>query len=588
MENPVEEIKAKADIVSFIGSYIALKKAGKNFKAVCPFHQEKTPSFVISPERQIWHCFGSCGEGGDVIKFFMKWENVSFFEAVKELAHRFGIKTDKISFEDKAWQKRERLIAINNLAKDYFHYLLIKTDYGKRALDYLNERKINLGTVKKFELGYAPSSWDSLVKFLKRKKYNESEIYEAGLVVRSERGSFYDRFRGRLVFPIKDSRANTIGFSGRALDNKEKSAKYINTPESPLYHKRESLYGIHLAKEAIKKNGNVILVEGEFDMITPYQAGIENIVAIKGSAVTVQQLNLLKRYTTRINLSLDADSAGEEAIRRGIEEAENMEFDIGVVIFKGGKDPDEAVRANPDEFKKAVKKAQPIYDFIINFFTKKFPEGDAYAKKNIVEGVVPYLARIRNPVVQSYSIRKLAENLNIDEKSIQSLIRKHFWEKKKNVFLPQARLQKKEIHREIILQKYLLSLIFQCDNPYKMIDQAMQVLQLSDFSIVSYAKILNLFLDFKKNNPVFARDKFDKLLVKELKAVYDELYLFASADLGLENENFDKIVAEIRKYSLKRKIKEMMTQEKLNEEKEKELAIMNESLKELEKKTVKL
>ena len=295
MENPIEEIKKKIDIVEFIGSFITLKKAGRNYKAVCPFHQEKTPSFVISPERGIWHCFGACGEGGDVIKFLMKWENITFIEALRELAKKTGVKLNKISFEDKIWQKKEKYLGMNQIAGEFFHYILKKTAFGKKASQYLKNRALNQSIIDKFQLGYSPSSWDSLKLFLKKKKYEEEEIMENGLLIRSERGSYYDRFRGRLMFPLKDGRNNILGFSGRILDEKEKEAKYINTPETPIYHKRETLFGINLAKEEIKKKQNAFIVEGEFDMIIPYQFGFSNFVAVKGTALTNEQLMLLKQ-----------------------------------------------------------------------------------------------------------------------------------------------------------------------------------------------------------------------------------------------------------------------------------------------------
>ncbi|MDH7476699.1 MAG: CHC2 zinc finger domain-containing protein, partial [Microgenomates group bacterium] len=204
MDSPVEEIKKKIDIVSFIGSFIALKKSGRNFKALCPFHQEKTPSFVVSPDRQIWHCFGACQEGGDIFRFLMKWENITFIEALRELAEKTGVRLRKITIEDKTWKKKERLITINQLSAEYFEFILHKTPFGKKCLKYLSDRGVNQKIASKFKLGYAPQSWDSLWPFLKKKKFSDQEIIESGLVVVRQQGGFYDRFRGRLIFPIKD------------------------------------------------------------------------------------------------------------------------------------------------------------------------------------------------------------------------------------------------------------------------------------------------------------------------------------------------------------------------------------------------
>jgi len=588
MDDSIAEIRSKIDIVNFIGSYIALKKAGHNFKGLCPFHNEKTPSFVVSPDRQIWHCFGSCQDGGDAIKFFMKMENIGFIEALKELAQKFGVKLKKLEINDKLSQKKERILQINSLAKEFFQYILHKSQYGKRALDYLESRGIKAPIMKKFELGYAPSSWDSITKFLIRKNFSQEELFEAGLLVKSDKGRYYDRFRGRLIFPIKDVRDNVIGFSGRLLDNHDKSAKYINTPESLIYHKRESLFGIQLAKEAIKKEGNVILVEGEFDMISPYVYGIENIVAIKGSAVTKEQLVLIKRYTNRINLALDADSAGAEAMKRGIEEAESMEFDIGIIIFEGGKDPDEAVRKDPTKFKKSISQAISIYDFIINFYQKKYPGNDPFSKKNIAEGVTPYISRTRNPVIRSYTIRKLAEALGVDEKSIESLLKKQYWEKKKSFGFNKIIVKKSEIDREIILQKYLLSSIFQNEKPYLEFEKAFVTLAIDDFSVVAYQKIIEHFIKFQSSE-VFKINKFSDYLPNELRPALDEIYLFATLDTDPGQENFEKIIAEIKKFSLKKKIKDMVSANgEMTLEKENELLVINKKLKELEKMTGRL
>ena len=586
MENPVDEIKRKIGIVEFIGLYIALKKAGRNFKAICPFHQEKTPSFIISPERQIWHCFGACGDGGDIIKFLMKWENITFIEALRELADKAGIKLKRLDIEDRVWQKKERIITLNQWAKDFFQYVLNKTQYGKKAIDYLSSRKIKQEIIKRFEIGYAPSSWDSLSKFLKTKKFAHEESSQAGLLIKSDGGRYYDRFRGRLIFPIKDARSNVIGFSGRTLDPKEKAAKYVNTPETPVYHKRESLYGIDLAKEAIKKEKNAIIVEGEFDMISPFQAGIENIVAIKGSALTYEQLIILKRYTNRVNLALDADSAGEEAIKRGIEEGENLEFEIGIISVAGGKDPDEAVRNDPKKFKESIKKAQPIYDFIINFYQKKYPGDDPFSKKNIAEGVTPFLLKIKNPIVQAYSIKKLAKAVGVEERSIEALIRKQRREKKLP-FISKVKPEKQEVSRQIILEKYLLSVIFQNGDPFKLVDKIATVITEADFSIVSHQKIFQLLLNWRDKNNKFSVKDFHQSLPSQLKPVFDEIYLFASIDTGLNQSHQQKIVCEIKKDSLKKKIKQLMA-DKNSQDQEKTLTELNKRLTELEKSMAKL
>lgn len=589
MESVIEEIKKKVDIVTFISSYIPLKKVGRNYKSLCPFHQERTPSFVISPDRQIWHCFGACQEGGDLIKFLMKWENITFIEALRDIAGKAGIRLTKVNFEDKFWKKKERIIALNSLATEYFEYILHKSRYGKKALDYLKQRSLDEKIIKKFQLGYAPLSWDSLSNFLKKKKYNEAEIFDSGLLVKNDRGNLYDRFRGRLVFPIKDARGNVIGFSGRTLEESAKEAKYINTPETILYHKRESLYGINLAKDAVKKENNIFLVEGEFDVISPHRLGIENIAAIKGSAVTKEQLLFLKRITNKITLALDSDTAGEEAMKKGIEEAENLEFDVSIVSFDFAKDPDEAIRKDPIKFKKAIKNSVPFYDFIISLSQKKNPTSDPYGKKQIAEEVAIFIEKIKNPVVQSHYIKKIALILGVTEASIEALMRNMRRKRLQRFTMPVQKKTASEMMRETVIQKYLLSVIFQSENPFKRSQDVFKTFDISDFSVPAYQKICQLLFNYKKKEEVFSLNRFIEMLPPELRSTFDELYLFASTEIDVKNEKIEKLVYEAKRYSLKRKISQLLSSEIPDEIKSNEsLKLTNQELTRIEKKILSL
>ena len=587
MENPIEEIKKKIDIVEFIGSFITLKKAGRNFKAVCPFHQEKTPSFVVSPERSIWHCFGACGEGGDVIKFLMKWENITFIEALRELAKKTGIKLNKISFEDKIWQKKERYLGMNQLASEFFHYILNKTAFGKKASQYLKDRALNQSIVDKFQLGYSPSSWDSLKLFLKKKKYEEEEMLENGLLVKSESGSYYDRFRGRLMFPLKDGRNNVLGFSGRILDGKEKEAKYINTPETPIYHKRETLFGINLAKEEIKKKKNVFIVEGELDVITPYQHGFSNFVAVKGTALTNEQLMLLKRYTDRITLMMDADPAGIESIKRGIDEAEKFDFEIRVVNIDYAKDPDEALKKDPTQFKRLIAKPIPVYDFLIATAQKKYPEESAFAKKKIGEETIPIIEKISNPIVRTFYIKKLAGILEVSEITVENLI-SQLKRKKKQLSLNKIKYNKPvEDSRELTVDKYILSVVFQNEDPKEIYHKFFNVLKPKYFLHPSYEKISRFFFDEIEKNKKVDINQFGKNLPEELRPIFDEIFLFASTDHNLSDASLDRLIYEIKKYYFKREIKKLLSEEE-SVEKKKQLKKISEDLKEVEKKLISL
>lgn len=589
MEVTVDELKQRINIIEHIGSYIPLKKAGRNFKANCPFHNEKTPSFVISPDRQIWHCFGSCHDGGDVIKFMMKWDNVTFYEAVTELARKYGATLKHTGMTDRQAALRERLVSVNSKAQEFFEYVLHKTKFGTKAVEYLTQRGLDERTIKAFHIGYAPSSWDSLSRFLKKKKFTDAEIVSGGLVIASGKGS-YDRFRGRIVFPLIDARGVTIGFSGRVLKGESDGAKYINSPETPLYHKRETLYGIHLAKEAIRKEGNAILVEGEFDMITSYKIGIENVVAIKGSAVTKEQLAYLKRFTERITFALDADEAGIEALKKGLEVAETMEFEVLVAPFGFAKDPDVAARTDPVRFKKAVKEAISVYDFLISHLQGKYPATDPFAKKNIGTEIIPIIDRIINPIVRTYYMKKMSSILDITETEIREMAAKM-----KRKFAP--RFERKSLSpvssgtdRGELIQKYLLSVTFQHSNPHLLFEKLVSTIDITFFSIPSYQKIIKAFIEYKKKHgEKFEANTFLKELPFELQAVFDEVYLYASGDVDLEKENVDKLMHELQRMGLKRLIGKLTSEgEDLDEKKKLKLQKAFEELNEVEKTIVAL
>lgn len=588
MSNLNEEIKKRVDIIEFIGQYVKLKRAGRNFKGLCPFHQEKTPSFVVSPDRQIWHCFGTCGDGGDVIKFMMKWENVTFLEALKEFAEKLNIPFEGKELQDSGLKERERMFQANRTAANFYSYMLFESSYGARGREYLKSRGIRDEIAKKFELGYAPSSWDSLTRFMNHKKYSDQELIDVGLSLRSERNTVYDRFRGRLVFPLKDTRGNIVGFSGRVLDPKEKSAKYVNTPETAIYHKRETLFGLSVVKEGIRKEKSIILVEGEFDMITPYQYGVENIVAIKGAAVTKEQLMLIKRYTNRVYLMLDADEAGEEAIKRGIEEAESMEFELGVISIDYAKDPDEAIKTDLPRFKKLISAPVTVYDYLIDFYKKRFPDNDAFSKKNIAEAIAPFFNYIRNPIVESHYVKKLSALLDVSEESVRSLLRRKSYQRKSTSrqFVSKPSPQK---NREEILEKYFLSSILQFENKPVILDKVTAIISADDLSYPAYGKLLNELLAKKTMFSGTAdMNAFTAAIPDELKPVCDELYLYATVDEGgVQERSIEKMAYEIREKSLKKELNRLLALDTDDSaEKESRLSQVNLLIKELEKKAV--
>jgi len=413
VEDQIREIKEKTDIVDLISQYVPLKKAGKNYKGLCPFHNEKTPSFMVSPELQIFKCFG-CGEGGDVYKFLMKIEGMEFGEALRSLAQKAGVKlrTYRPSPEE---DRRKRILEINHLASQYFHYLLIRRKVGRKALNYLLvERGFSKRLIEEFTLGYAPNSWDSLGRYLLSKGYTLSEIVAAGLAIPKDTGrKFYDRFRGRVIFPLRDSRGRIVGFSGRALRSGQEP-KYINTPETLVFHKGEFLYGFFAARQEIRKANLAIVVEGETDFLTPYSRGTRNVVASKGTALTREQIRLLKRYTENIALCFDTDLAGNEAARRGIDLAESEGLNISVIILpEKYKDPDECARADPEAWKKAASTPVPVYTFFFESAFRKYNPRDPVGKKKISRALLPVINRIPDEIERAHYVQRLAQGLGV-------------------------------------------------------------------------------------------------------------------------------------------------------------------------------
>lgn len=413
-----DEVKAKADIVATISRYVSLKQAGRNFKGLCPFHKEKTPSFMVSPDRQAFYCFG-CGKGGSVIDFIMQYHNLEFKEALADLAHELGI---TLSQDSKGvGDSRERLQALLQQAKEYYRYILLTHAVGKEARLYMKDRGITDALSETFGFGYSPNSWDGVTSYLKKKGYATEELIESGLTVASQRGG-YDRFRGRLMFPLCDHRGGIVGFSGRLLSPTAKEAKYINSPETPLYSKSKHLFGLNVTKKNIQERGSVVIMEGEFDVISSYHIGISNVVGIKGTAVTEDQLRLLKRYTTKLVFALDHDIAGDAASRRGIQLAEQAGFEVYVAKLTSGKDPDEIARHSPHELTKAIEKARVVYDFYLDTLKDRFDLQSPYGKKQASEEIVPVLVDIQNSVLQAHYIKEAASLFGVTADTITQSI----------------------------------------------------------------------------------------------------------------------------------------------------------------------
>jgi len=426
MLTPIDEIKERLDIIEVIGSYIKLQKTGANYRAVCPFHSEKKPSFFISPSRQIWHCFG-CQKGGDVFGFVKEIEGVEFGDALRILARKAGVELKRQTPEMAKMQtERQKLYEICELATKFFEKQLNESKSGEPAKKYLLERGIKEESIKKWRLGYAPDVWQSLSDFLESRNYKKQEIERAGLALTSEKGSFYDRFRGRIIFPIFDLNSQVVGYGGRVFKEKDKAevAKYVNTPNTLLYDKSRILYGLDKAKVEIRKKDSCILVEGYTDVIMANQAGTLNVVATSGTALTHFQLKILKRYTENLILGFDMDIAGDSATKRGIDLAQTLGFNIKVLRLPEGKDAAEIIFKNTKEWEEALSEPKSIIDFYFESAFKGRDEKSPEGKKEISKILLPIIKRIPNKIVQSHWTNELAKKLDVKEEDIEEEMKK--------------------------------------------------------------------------------------------------------------------------------------------------------------------
>ena len=447
----VEEIKSKVDIAELIQEYVPLKKAGRNFKGLCPFHGEKTPSFMVNPELQIFKCFG-CNSGGDAYTFLQKMEGMEFGEALQHLADRVGVKL--VSYRPTgAEQIKEKLVGINTLTGQVYHWLLTQQKTGKGALEYLKGRGITDEAIDKFKLGFAPNNWDFLTKFLVgKKKYAADDLNRVGLGVKN-----YDRFRNRIMFPLTNVRGQVMGFAGRVMPgaSEKEGGKYVNTPETEIYHKSELLYGLDVTRAEIKNAGWAVVVEGEIDAIASWQAGVKNVVAIKGSALTEKQVELLRRICDTIVLALDMDVAGDAASRRGIEIADRNGLMVKVVKLTGAKDPGEYAIADSEGWKKAVAEAIPVYDFYLQSAVDRYGL-EVAGKKKIGQELLPIWANISDEIVKAHYIKLLAKTLGVEEEDIRHQMTKTLISKSET--LNKSQDSKQQIPRREILEEYVIEL----------------------------------------------------------------------------------------------------------------------------------
>jgi DNA primase len=434
MSSPeIEEIKNRLNIAEVVGEYIRLTKAGSSWKALCPFHNEKSPSFMVSEERGSWHCFG-CGKGGDVFSFVMEIEGTGFREALEQLAQKAGVELPRTRTNDQGSainEKKGDLYKILELATKWYEKNLWEGKGKEKILPYLRERGLNDESIRKFRLGYAPDGWRNLLEFLTKKSYSIEEINKTGLLVEKNKedsdihNTYYDRFRDRIMFPIQDIVGRVVGYSARvAPGGDEKNAKYVNTPQTALYDKSRILYGLNLAKVEIKKASETVLVEGNTDVIAAHQAGFENTVAVSGTALTDEQVKILKRYGENIKMGFDMDAAGQAAARRSIRTCLENDLNVKIILLSSGKDAAESLKENPQDWKAAVENAEGVMEYYFKEIFSRYDPKKPADKKKIAQELLNVIKDIANPVEQQHWIKTLAGKIGTEEKILFGVLEK--------------------------------------------------------------------------------------------------------------------------------------------------------------------
>lgn len=563
----VEEIKNRLNIADLIGEYVRLTKAGSNYKALCPFHNEKTPSFMVSEERGSWHCFG-CGKGGDAFSFLMELEGIGFREALEQLAGKAGVELKKKSGSwetgDESGEEKKKLFAILELATKWYEKNLWEGKGKEKILKYLRERGLSNESIKKFRLGYAPDGWRNIMEFLLKKNYSVKEISKTGLLVEKDADpnilntKYYDRFRDRIIFPIQDISGRVVGFSARvAPGGDEKSAKYVNTPQTVLYDKGKILYGLNFSKIEIKKRNEAVLVEGNTDVIAAHQAGFENTIAVSGTALTDEQVKILKRYAENIKMGFDMDAAGQTAARRSIKTCLENDLNVKIITLSSGKDAAESLRENREIWKKAVESAEGVIEYYFREAFTRYDPKKPTDKKKIAQELLNVIKDISNPVEQAHWIKKLGARIRTDEKILLEVLRKAMSKEKSS---PQTAVHNAMDSREKSLEEKILGILLAYPRDCR---RELAKINLEDFQKEEVRAIIEAIKHDEENfslksiKALFSDYETDKFLSE---AVFEAEVKFG-VGLGDDQQQLDPI-SELSGYI--RRLKEKKLKEKIS------------------------
>lgn len=535
------------DIAAVISEYISLKKKGQNYWACCPFHGEKSPSFSVRPDKGFYHCFG-CGASGNVITFLMNYEHLTFPEALEKLAHRANIPLPEevMTPQQKAREAhRQRLYEVNQMAERFFHNCLVKTEMGKPGLDYLLQRGLTRDTIESFNLGFAPDSWDKLYKAFKDHGVEEKTLLELHLIRQSE-GKTYDFFRNRVIFPIHDGRGRTIGFGGRILDNDTSMAKYMNSPESPIFDKGKNLFAFDHAYKSIRQSKQAILVEGYMDVISAHNKGVTNVVASLGTAYTVDHGKLLSRQAEEIVLAYDMDGAGQKAAKRAIDLLQNTDFKVRVLAMPDGKDPDDYVRNHgADAFRSLVSEAVKPFDYLLNEALIGHDTNTREGKEAILSKLFPYIAKDHSEPRREAMLRSLAMPLWLDNSTIYGYFREFL--KKGDVHLVTEEEEPKALTRVASDDEDKL-LMLMMDNPH-CLSEALQFMLVEDFASPHHRELIRALVAVLEETSSLTGEAIEAKLSNLARQEYARLMVADRS--GLSEEALYVLIGSVRLKSLK-------------------------------------
>ncbi|MDY0382351.1 MAG: DNA primase [Atribacterota bacterium] len=569
-EDILDEIRNRIDIVALISEYVPLKKSGKGYKGLCPFHQEKTPSFMVDEQKQIFHCFG-CGEGGNIYTFIMKIEKLNFPEAVKLLANKAGVQLPVYEKQNnKSIQEKELIFRLNGITADYYQKNLFSPQ-GKRALNYLLKRNFSEEIIKKFYLGYALPGFEHLVHFLTSKKIGQTDLFKAGLAFRSSKtGGALDYFRDRIIFPIFNLQGKIIAFGGRVLD--EKLPKYLNSPETPVYYKAKNLYGLFQAKQSIRQKNQVIIMEGYTDVLIAHQFGFDNAVASLGTALTGQQISLLKRFADEILIAFDSDSAGKSATLRSLGLVKKAGLAVKIVYLPPDSDPADIILQKGEPFfANLIKDALPLFDYKLKILLQQYNPASSQGKVNIVKELFSDLADIGSDIELHSEVKKIAERLHLTEDSILIDLNQY---KKGNKQLSNILTNIPVESTHVNAEKILIGNMLQKRD---VIERIISDLKVEDFTVPEHREIYSTIINlFNKGEKISLQKVMDEIAEPKITNLIPRIMI--RDVVSLDSGTIERSINAIKIYKLQLELEKIKN--KINEEEKRKKAVTAELLQE--------